>query len=241
MRIERTEAYLLPASAAPYVGGTVSAQRMVWVTVVSGEFLGERGGPTRAWLVEVIDSSSGERLARTSPEPGAWPDQFASLTDRSGQQRQGTSGTVRPIRLTGILNLFEPPTSTKRGRLTVGSLTYEIAPGASFTARMGGAEIGSSITVVGSLEGSGRLVEFGFQPFPASGICGTVVRYKSSDSQSAGFVTFGTEDVELASFIIPKENELAASLGYHCFMLGLADTGDGAVLREIPPQPVTLN
>jgi hypothetical protein len=131
----------------------------------------------------------------------------------------------------GVLKTFVAATSTTKGSITIGSVTYPILIG-------GGAPvIGSAVCLIGGDMTPGALAGVTLSPLPAVW-CGGVTNFRAATATQAGTVTFGLVGHAPGfdpGLTIPAGTNIADPVigSAHCFATGLNAAGDAIVVAEI--------
>lgn len=131
------------------------------------------------------------------------------------------------------------------GSITVGTHTYPIAAGTTYSLVNAPPVVGQPTCLSGSLDAGGGLIEYGAQPGLPSGICGTIAEYRAPTATAAGLlrssvsgsnVTYTDESLR---FAIPAGSTMPpdATSGRYCFTLALGTTGDAVVTGATIPLP----
>jgi hypothetical protein len=165
--------------------------------------------------------------------------------------------TVRRVAVCGIVNGWTVPerspglaqlVHTTAGSITVGTHSFAIAPGTIYSLVNAPPVVGQPTCLVGSLDASGTLIEYGAQPGLPACMSGPIAEYRAPTPTSAGLVRFGVSGSTVPytddsyRFAIPAGTTVPvdATNGRYCFTLAVGPGGDAIVTGATIPAPDRL-
>lgn len=124
----------------------------------------------------------------------------------------------------GVLRAYIAPSAQAPGRLSLGTSTFEIAPGTTQSSVNISVGVGERGCMIATSSAAGALTSLGFSPFPPS-FCGEVARIRPASASSPGELLLG--QTASLRMIIPVGTVLNVRAGESsCFVTGLTSGGD---------------
>ena len=131
------------------------------------------------------------------------------------------------------------------GSITVGTHTYPIAAGTTYSLVNAPPVVGQPTCLSGSLDAGGELIEYGAQPGLPGCTGGTIVEYRAPTASAAGLLRLSvsgssvTYTDESFRFLIPAGTAMPPDTtnGRYCFTLALGASGDAVVTGAMIPSP----
>ena len=152
--------------------------------------------------------------------------------------------TTARVNWCGLVSAWTRPTASAAGSITVGTRTFAIAAGTTYSTVNAAPILGQPACLGGSLDANGVLIEYAAQPGLPGCISGAIDRYVAPTPSSAGEVHFVIPTPPPLTdysyrYVIPAGTPMPANAndGAHCFTLALAPSGDVFVAGAQVPAP----
>jgi LPXTG-motif cell wall-anchored protein len=133
----------------------------------------------------------------------------------------------------GRVNAYTAPTATAAGSITIGTTTFDLAPGSAPATPIA---VGSELCIHGPRNAAGAFTAFTVSPM-GEGICATVVAYTPPTATAAGSITFDTPDNGRVTLSVRPGTTLSQEqvTGNQCFRTGVNAEGNAEVNAYLRP------